>query len=235
MRCASREGEIVIDYQGVFDNLGTELRAAKQGMVAANTVHLGQLARIVALQERRTDLKQGLFSRFSKARHGLESFFGARRAFPMLAVDGETPRDPMGLVHQVRETVDFLGQPKIALPTLDLDGVQLDLTAIATQLGDGANELEAVVGELERARKQAQMSRQAKNEAIDRFDDVFLWVARALESYFHLAGMHELAERVCPSTRRPGRRAVDENPGSDPEEESAPEESSEELEPTSQA
>lgn len=38
-----------------------------------------------------------------------------------------------------------------------------------------------------------------------------MWVGRALETYFHLAGMHELAERVRPSTHRPGRRAADEN------------------------
>ncbi len=220
---ADPAGTIVVDYQGVFTNLGTELRAAKDGMVAANTVHLGQLARIVDLQKQRTNLKQGLFDRFFKVRHGLESFFGSGQGFPMLAVDGETPRDPMGLVNQVRETVDFLGQPKVAQPTLDVDGVQFDLSAIATQLGGGADELEAVVDELERARKEAEVTRNAKNDAIDRYDSVFLWVGRTLESYFHLAGMHDLAERVRPSTRRPGRRAADETSEPDSGEETAEE------------
>ncbi len=135
-----------------------------------------------------------------------------------------------------RGILDFLQQPKVALPPLDVNGVQFDLPVIATQLGDGASELERVVGELERVRKEAEVSRQAKNDAIDQFDNVFLWVARALESNFHLAGLHELAERVRPSTRRPGRRAADESSGSDPEEESAeeaPEEGSEESESTS--
>jgi hypothetical protein len=58
----------------------------------------------------------------------------------------------------------------------------------------------------------------------------FLWVGRTLEGLFHLAGLHELAERVRPSTRRPGRRAEeDPGPGS---EESTPEDSTSE-EPTS--
>ncbi len=234
---ANLEGEVIVDYTGVFDNLGSELRTAHQGMVAANTVHLGQLAQIVALQERRSSLTEGLFGRFLKARHGLEGLFGTRQGFPMLAVAGETPRDPRGLVNQVRETVDFLQKPKVELPPLDLDGFQIDLSATATQLKGEADELDQVLAELDRARKDAEVSRQAKNDAIDQFDDVFLWVGRALESYFHLAGMHELAERVRPSTRRPGRRAADEGSGSDPEPDSseeAPESSPEEPEPVSE-
>ncbi len=112
---ANREGGIIVDYQGVFANLGTDLRAVQQAMVAANTAHLGQLARIVALQERRSSLTQGLFSRFLKARHGLEGLFGTRQGFPMLAVAGETPRDPMGLVHQVRETAALV-RTRMATP-----------------------------------------------------------------------------------------------------------------------
>ncbi len=187
-------------------NLGTELRSAQQGMVAANTAHVGQLARIVALQDQRDSLSQGLLGRFLKARHGLEGLFGTRQGFPMLAVAGDTPRDPTGLVHQVRETVDFLRQPKVERPSLDLAGFQIDLVATATQLGGEADELDGVLAHLERARKDADVTRQAKNDAIDRYDSIFLWVARALESYFHLAGMHELAERVRPSARRPGRQ-----------------------------
>ena len=209
------DGVIAVDHHGVFANFGTELRSAHEGMVAANTAHVGQLARIVALQEQRDALSKGLLSRFLKARHGLEGLFGTSQGFPMLAVAGETPRDPTGLVHQVRETVDFLLQPKVARPSLDLAGFQIDLEATAAQLGGEADELDGVLTDLDRARKDADVTRQAKNEAIDRFDAVFLWVGRALESYFHLAGMHELAERVRPSARRPGRRAADEGSGSD--------------------
>ncbi len=84
--------------------------------------------------------------------------------------------------------------------------------------------------EIDRARKEAEVTRKAKNDAIDQFDSVFLWVGRALESYFHLAGRHELAERVRPSTRRPGRRAADVDPESDSGEASSEEGSPEQAE-----
>ena len=47
----------------------------------------------------------------------------------------------------------------------------------------------------------------------------FLRVSRVAESLFHFAGMHELAKRVRPSTRRPGRRLADE--GSETESDTA--------------
>ena len=122
------------DYQHFFDNLQTELEQARRAIVTANTAHVGQLARIVALKEGRKELKSSLFSRFYKVRHGLESFLGAGQGFPILAVDGDTPRDPMGLINQVRETVDFLRDPKVDFPAVDVDGVQLDPPTIGTHL-----------------------------------------------------------------------------------------------------
>ena len=49
---------------------------------------------------------------------------------------------------------------------------------------------------------------------------------RRLETYFHLAGMHEPADRVRPSARRPGRRAADEDGEEDASETQAEEETS---------
>ena len=133
----------------------------------------------------------------------------------MLAVSGDTPTDPTGLVAQVRETVGFLLEPKVEPPELDLDGVALDPPTMAAQLGSGADELDGVLVEVNKAEKQADVTRPAKNEAIDAYDDKFLLVARVAESLFHFAGLHGLAERVRPSTRRPGRRLADEDAESD--------------------
>ncbi len=65
--------------------------------------------------------------------------------------------------------------------------------------------------DIERERKNAESTRMAKNEAIAEFDSHYRWVGCGLETYFHLAGMHELAAKVRPSARRPGRRAADED------------------------
>ncbi len=203
------------DYQRVFAHLAGELEGAKDQMISANSAHLGQLARIVELKARRAGLTGALSGRFLKVRNTFETLYGSHQGFPVLAVSGRTPRSPTGLVAQVRETAAFLAEPKVELPPLDVDGIAVDPPTTAVQLGAGADELDGVLVELNEAQKQADVTRQAKNDAISAYDRKFLRVARMAESLFHFAGMHELAKRVRPSTRRPGRRLAD--GGSEPE------------------
>ncbi len=148
-------------YLEIFAHLAAELVAAKEGMISANTVHLGQLALIVDLKERRDALTSALFSRFFKARRTFETLFGSDKRFPVLAITGDTPDDPTGLVAQVRETVGFLRDPKVQTPEVDLDGVALDPPIMAAQLASGADELAGVLVAGNEAEKQADVTRQA--------------------------------------------------------------------------
>ncbi len=183
---------------------------AKAETISANSAHLGQLARIVDLKGRRDGLTGTLAGRFFKARHTYETLFGSDQRFPVLAISGDTPTDPTGLVAQVRDTVGFLVDPKVATPAIDLLGVELDPRTTATQLTADADQLDGALVDVNEAEKQADVTRGAKNTAIEAYDRKFLRVARVAESVFHFAGMHALAMRVRPSTRRPGRRLADE-------------------------
>ncbi len=129
----------------------------------------------------------------------------------MLAISGDTPTEPSGLIVQVRDSVNFLEDLKVEPPAHDVPGIELDPPTIAGQLSADADLLDGTLVEVNEAEKQADGTRQAKNEAITAYDRKFLRVARVAESLFHFAGMHELADRVRPSTRRPGRRLAEEN------------------------
>ncbi len=152
-----------------------------------------------------------MFRRFSKSRRIFETVYGSSRRFPVLAISGDTPSDPTGLVAQVRDTAGFLHDPTVAAPELDLPGIELDPRAVATRLTADADELDGVLVDVNEAEKQADATREAKNAAISGYDRRFLRIARVAESIFHYVGMHELATRVRPSTRRPGRRLADEH------------------------
>ncbi len=195
--------------------LAGDLEGAKAGMVSANAAHLGQLALIVELKERRDSLTRNLFSRFSRTHRIFETLHGSDRRFPLLAISGDTPSDPTGLVAQVRDSVGFLEEPKVSTPALDLPGFEIDPRTVATELLADADELGGVLVEVNEAEKQADATREAKNAAISGYDRKFLRVAGVAESVFHYAGMHELATWVRPSTRRPGRRLADEGGATD--------------------
>ncbi len=96
------------------------------------------------------------------------------------------------------------------MPDFDLPGVAVDPSVIASQLAEGADDLAGLLVEIDEAEKRADVTRDAKNAAIEAYDDKFLSVARVAESIFRYAGQPELATRVRPSTRRPGRRLADE-------------------------
>lgn len=198
-------------YQEIFAHLADELATAKEDMITANTAHLHQLALIVDLKGRRDTQADTLLDRFLKARHTFETLYGSEQRFPVLAISGDTPTEPTGLIVQVRDSVSFLEDPTVKAPAHDLPGIALDPPTIAGQLSADADALDSTLVEVNEAEKRADGTRQAKNEAISAYDRKFLRVARLAESLFHFAGMHELAERVRPSTRRPGRRLVDVN------------------------
>lgn len=213
---ATPDGPPAADYHKVLADLGGDLTAAHQVMLAVNTGHQGQLARVVELAGRRDDFASGLFGHFIKVRHSLENLYGGIRGFTVVGVAGSTLRDPSGLVKQVRETVDFLGSPKVTLPVVD--GFNVDHTRVAVRLATDADALDEVLAEVAEARKDAEATRLQKNDAIKAYDRTFLYVARTIEGLFNIAGLHDAADRVRPSSRRPGTRAADEAEPADQEE-----------------
>ena len=100
----------------------------------------------------------------------------------MLAITGDTPDDP----DRTRESGPRdrglpPGIPKVETPEVDLDGVELDPPTMADQLASGADDLDGVLVDVNQAEKQADVTRQAKNEAITFYDRKFLRVARSAE------------------------------------------------------
>jgi len=227
-----------LSYRRVLDHLQGDLGTAHTGLAWAEDQHQRNLARINDLIGRREELGNALSEKFRKTRHTLENLYGSKMGFVLVNVKGATPQNPRRLIEQVGQTISFLRDPVVEPPSHDLDGVTVELARLADGLEAPMEELGAVLQQLDRTRKQAQGTLAVKQQAVEEFDRVFQWVARALSSYFHLAGLHELAELIRPSNRRNGRRAVDEEeappsdaPDGPPSEESAPEESSEESAP----
>ncbi len=199
-----------LSYRRIVDHLKGDLGTVHTRLAWSEDQHQRKLARIQDLIDRREELGGVLSGTYLKVRHSLQSLYGSRMGFVLANVSGATPQNPRRLIQQVGQTISFLRDPVVEPPSHDLNGVTVDFAELANDLEPPMEELGAVLQELDRTRKEAQGTGAVKQEAVKEFDRMFLWVARALASYFHLAGLHELAELIRPSVRRQGRRAVDE-------------------------
>ena len=98
------------------------------------------------------------------------------------------------------------------MPTVT-SGAQEILDSMVGELESDLGILDAIRVDLDKARKAVNETVIERNKAIEEYDRVFPWVARALESYFRLAGETDLANRIRTSVRRVTRRQAEEEEG----------------------
>lgn len=122
---------------------------------------------------------------------------------------GTLDRDPEGLYQQGRHLDQRLRQPDLEPPKAWTDKVVIGPVTLADEVSPLVEKLGTVLEHVRRERKEATTAQQARNAALDAFDNTFLWVSRTCESLFNLAGEKELAKRVRPSASRPGRTEQD--------------------------
>lgn len=219
-RDAETEEEFVaaFNYRQHFDHLFGDLETARTAMASAEDEHQRKLMQLEDLTHRREEVGDLLQDLFFKVRQTIETLYSKtqrrgqrwRRGFVLASVSGATPRTPRRFLEQVVQTEKFLRDPAVEPPSLELNGVKVDFTALADDLKPLRKQYSELLDAIDRVRKEADATLAAKTKAIEENDSVFKWVTRACESLFHLAGMHAVAEKIRPSVRRKGRRAVDE-------------------------
>ncbi len=208
-RPAPPEGEPVFTYQMVFDDLNRDLETVQDKLIVAEDAHTRSRIRRTDLARTSEELTTGLYDRQVATRRTLAGLYGPDRGFEVAAIEGDTPRGLGGLVDQVDQTVQLLRQPEVDLVPVVEGGEEL-LDAMAGRLETGLENLTEVRVDLDKARKAVNETVIARTKAIEEYDGVFPWVARALESYFRLVGETELANRIRTSVRRVTRRQADE-------------------------
>ena len=100
-----------------------------------------------------------------------------------------------------------------------MPGATIDAQATARGLEALKADLDTKLSAVQDEVREAQLARTARDRAMATFDQTFGAIAGLYESLFRLSGEHELADRVRPSRRRPGK--TEEGPDS-PEPNPAP-------------
>lgn len=121
----------------------------------------------------------------------------------------ELARDAEGLYQQGRHLDQRLREPDLPVPTPWSAKLVVGALDLADEVSPRVARLEAVLAHVRQEKKELTTAQMARNEAIQHFDQTFVWVSNTCESLFSLAGEKELARRVRPSSTRPGRTEED--------------------------
>jgi hypothetical protein len=144
----------------------------------------------------RTILREGIIG----IRSTLEGVYGASilRAY---GLTGETPTDADELVHAASATEELLRNRSLTEKPLRI-GISVDSKAIADDLKARIDSLRAALGDVRREEREAQLTREARNAALVRWNGSYQGLADVVTGLFELAGKPALAERVRPTARR---------------------------------
>lgn len=189
----------------VIKGLGRIIGARSDAMERADRAHEEELSDDAEPRHARDVAYADLAESFANLRDVI-GVVGSAALVKRLGLSGRTPRTPDELLQAARIVRGRLAQ--IAIP--QAPGLAVDAPALAGRLDADIAALEQALTEVDREAREAEATLQAKHEAMAAYDQAFSGAAAALSALFLLADEPDLARRVRPSQRRPGR-TVDED------------------------
>ena len=196
------KGEKMPDVRLLSILVGRWLSKAGAQMAEADEAHIHELSDDDPARERREKAQAALSDEIVELREWMSALFGAR-AVRSFGFSTETPRDPTALSRFAGEVCKSLREKDFPKPKRE--GVTFAPAKEAAKLEKLRKELDEALAEVAREAREAQGTLAKKNTAIAGYDDTFRRGAKYLEGLFTLAAEVELAERVRPSSRRPGQ------------------------------
>jgi hypothetical protein len=198
-----QSSETLPDLELLLTLVGRAIETRASEMSSADMEHQTELADDGGYRKAR-DLAAGdLISSITSMRGMLEGVFG-QAEIQVYGIKGTTPRDPNQLVAFALALASHLEKEPLPKPKF---AATLDRLALAADLRAKVTPLQEALEHVAREVREAESTLVARDAAMDTFDRTFSRSAAALTALFRLAGQDELASRVRPSGRNPGRLA----------------------------
>jgi len=208
-----RDGESMPDVALLVDLYLRRMIAAADAMVIVDDAHLAELADDPTARDDRDLALETLTASLTELRQLVTGLHGPAALAAVRLADAPD-REPLRLQRAASDTARAL--PGADLGPSRITGVQLDATLWAVRLDAERAAVTTALDRVATEGREAEQTLSAKNDAIDAFDEAFRQAATLLTLLLEFAGKPDLAEKVKPSGRKPGRRADDEEgPSSD--------------------
>ncbi len=199
-----KKNESPPDVEGLLLQAADWLHRATAEMVQADEAHLHELSDDEEPRQRRDELVATLGEELVSLRSLVTGLYGPA-AGRLLGFSSDTPRDPTALSRFAGEVSKALREKKLPAPRRAETIVKWSPESTADQIDKLRKRLDAAVNDVAREAREAQGTLAKKSAAMDAYDDTFRRVASLLVGVFTFAGEDALAERIRPSSRRPGQ------------------------------
>ena len=196
------------NFRAILQAMKDKLGDSRKRLSLAEERNINLVREAIELRDERETLTGSLYEDFSSMRRTVEELYRGRgkgnfNAFIVAGIQGPTAQKPTRLLRQIDLATQRLLQPELAFPASRFSEVRLEPAQLAQALQPRAARLHQVQAELRRVGSELNARRKEKNHAFVDHRRTLSWVTRGAESFFHLAGEHELAERIRPSVPRP--------------------------------
>ena len=205
------------DVAALFRMFGLRLMGSVEAMIAADEAHEVELGDDAQYRAARDVAQASLYKLVIDVRDQVKSVLGDP-GLERLGMKSPAPDSSDRLAVYARGVARKLADAKIELPPPKRKTATIDRGAMRDELEAALAPLDEALKDVSREVKEAEATRVTRQKAIVEYDDVFAETANLYDALFRAAGMDEIADRVRPSKRRPGRIASDETEGDTPAE-----------------
>ena len=212
---AEGEGVSAPDWDQVQESHAGLLESSAAEVRRTDKVHRLNKVKLSEMRRRRTTLVGALKTRHRDLRSSFSGTYG-REALPLVGLDAPPERRFVAIREQQLEVLERLRDPDLVsrLPEPRAGQAALDLAALADAIEAEILELEEAMEAIQRMQKQVDESLVVKRETLKQHRRLYVNVARIQESYYRLAGLDDLAERIrspeLPRRRPPEQSAAEE-------------------------
>ena len=205
-----RAGEVMPDVAFLATLAVRHLQSANDALDVADRAHEAELSDDPAARAERDAAAVSLRETLSDVRSAITAV-GGTAALQALSVSGALPADVRALSRQASGLHKALLDAERVVVNTSRVGLVLDRDATAALLLPEVTRLDSALEHVAQEVAELGLTQTAKDKAIEANDVAFKGVANAMEGLLALAGRADLAVRVRPSARRPGRVAAEDD------------------------
>lgn len=171
-------------------------------LIGTDKANIDAKAELIEPRLRRDDALAEASDTAYRIRDFSRGLYGRELTARIIPDDQRIPQRPKAFLHFGEHVLERLRDAERALPAQALQGVQIERLELSANFEADLEELASALDEVDLLAREAQITQEAKDDAMRAFNVTYRAAIQLLEASAILAGKPELAQRVRPTRRR---------------------------------